>query len=752
MSDGTPSANRLAGENSPYLLLHRHNPVDWHPWGEVALARARAEDKPIFLSVGYSTCYWCHVMERESFSDLAIAGLMNREFVSIKVDREERPDLDEVYMVATQLLTGQGGWPNSVFLTPDLKPFFAGTYFPPADRHGHAGFPTVLNSLAEAWRTRRAEVLEQAEAVAEAMHQALDERGRPVPELPGPGAAEASLASLARRYDPAWGGFGGAPKFPTPSNLLLLLEFAGEREDAARMLAGTLEAMGRGGIYDQIGGGFHRYATDREWRVPHFEKMLYDNGLLLEVYARDWARTGDPERARIVRGIASFLAAEMTSPEGAFWSAIDAETGGREGAFYVWTRPELREALGEEDFGFLAPLLGFDGPPFFEAEHYVLHLPRLLVEQAERRRISYEALLAQVEPALGMLRESRERRRRPATDDKVLADWNGLAIGGLAVAGRLLGEPALVARAATAAEFVLAELRPGGGLLHHAWRAGRAAVPAFLPDYAFLVRGLLALEEATGAGSWLETAAALAEEQERRLADPRGGFFTAAEARDILVRSREVFDGALPAGNAIGALNALELARRTGDDRWLRCAKGVVRAFGWLVEQQPDAARMLTLAARGLEALEGKSRAAPTAAADLGAPALEDEARGKVRVSVTLSRPEEGGWSALACRFAVADGWHLGALPGQPEGSGPLEVRAAGCELEGLTVSAEKPAGVRGDGPDAMPAVLRLAGRVRAADDGGPARLMVYFQLCDDRRCLPPTTVEIPLSLSDGVT
>src|SRR5580693_4557073 len=408
MSEREAPANRLPAESSPYLLLHRRNPVDWYPWGTEAIERARREDKPIFLSVGSATCYWCHVMERESFSDPRIAALMNREFVNVKLDREERPDLDEIYMAATQILSGQGGWPNSLFLTPELKPYYAGTYFPPAERYGRPGFGSVLADLAAAWRDRRPEVEEQAEEMAGAMRRFLEERGRPAGAPAPPEAARQALASLARRFDREWGGFGGAPKFPTPSNLFLLHEMAlldsaegapaaasaggegsadGEAtsENAAgEMLRATLDQMARGGIYDQLGGGFHRYSTDREWKVPHFEKMLYDNGFLLELYAREHARTGDPEAARVARETAAFLRREMTSPEGALWSAIDAETHGHEGSYYVWSRAEIESVLGAEDAAFLAPLLGFAGPPFFEEDRYVLHLPAPLAAAAER--------------------------------------------------------------------------------------------------------------------------------------------------------------------------------------------------------------------------------------------------------------------------------------------------------------------------------------------------------------------------------
>ncbi|MCG8459112.1 MAG: thioredoxin domain-containing protein, partial [Holophagales bacterium] len=502
---GRARANRLEHELSPYLRLHAHNPVDWYPWGDEALARSRGEDKPIFLSVGYATCYWCHVMERESFADAGTARLMNEHFVNIKVDREERPELDEIYMAATQILTHQGGWPNSVFLTPDLRPFFAGTYFPPQDRHGRPSFKTVLLSMHHAWTERRDDVRAQAEELSKAMERMLEERGEPVERVPPPEVANRSVRTLIQRYDAEHGGFGDTPKFPTPANLLLLLDLAEDGDErAGDMLDHTLDRMARGGIYDQLAGGFHRYATDRQWKVPHFEKMLYDNGLLLEVYARDYARTGDEERRRIVLGTAQFLERELASSEGALWSAIDAEVAGKEGAYHVWTLGQIVDVLGEEETGFLAPILGFDGPPFFEGEHYVLHLPEPFADQAERRRTSTAELVRQVQASERRLLEAREKRPKPLVDDKVLTDWNGLAIAGLATAAAYLSDRHLLEQARRAARFLLRNLvvegtgSPGGatGSLRHCWRDGEARIPAFLSDYVFLVHGLLALHDA----------------------------------------------------------------------------------------------------------------------------------------------------------------------------------------------------------------------------------------------------------------
>ncbi len=741
--------NRLAGESSPYLLLHQHNPVDWYPWGEEAIERARREDKPIFLSVGYSTCYWCHVMERESFSSPETAELMNREFVNVKLDREERPDLDEVYMTATQILSGQGGWPNSVFLTPDLKPFYAGTYFPPDDRHGRPGFRHVLEDLAAAWGTRRREVEDQAEEMARAMRRYLEERAQPSAEPPGGAVALRALDSLARRFDREWGGFGGAPKFPTPSNLYLLLEFAGARPEAAEMLALTLDQMARGGIYDQLGGGFHRYATDREWKIPHFEKMLYDNGFLLELYAREHARTRDPQAARIVRQTADWIESEMTSPEGAFWSAIDAETHGHEGAFYVWTRDELLAALGEENFAFLAPLLGFAGPPFFEDNRYVLHLPERLEEVARRRRMALEDLLLEMSSGRVTLLFARGERERPLTDDKILADWNGMVIAGLAVAGKLLNEPSYLEMAARAADFILGTMRPAGGPLLHAWRNGHGRIAAYLGDYAFFVRGLLALHEATGEERWLRAAVDLTGEQVRRLRDSStGGFFVAGASPDLLFRSKDVFDGATPSGNAVAVLNLIDLARRTGDLGWRAEARMALCAFGAVIESHPDAVRMLALAVHRYhetgagpeeaEAEYGEARAARERGADAaGVSKLEHEAERIVASRLTWEGEGSDGWRPFRLVLDIAAGWHLQANPASEDYLVATELKGEGeCRLR-----VRYPEGERFPSRFSQQPIAVYTGRVEIAGEiSGTARFTLTYQPCDETRCLPPVT------------
>jgi uncharacterized protein YyaL (SSP411 family) len=751
------TTNRLAGESSPYLLLHAHNPVDWYPWGPEAIEKARREDKPIFLSVGYSTCYWCHVMERESFSDPETAAIMNREFVNIKLDREERPDVDEIYMAATQILTHRGGWPNSLFLTPDLRPYYAGTYFPPERRHGLEGFRSVLADLAGAWAHRRPEVLEQAEEMAHAMRHYLEERTQPAAMPPHPGAAIHSVEALAKRFDRRFGGFGDAPKFPTPSNLLLLLDVADAAgPEAGEMLAATLDAMARGGLYDQLGGGFHRYSTDREWRVPHFEKMLYDNGFLLEIYAREHARTGSPEAARVARQTADFLAREMTSPEGAFLSAIDAETDGDEGAFYVWTRQEIDAVLGEEDATFLAPLLGFAGAPFFEGGRYVLHLPERLAEAAEKRRSDPAELVAEVTGLEARLFAARARRERPATDDKVLADWNGTAITGMAVAGQLLGEPAYIERAARAADFLLSRLRPAGGPLGpllHAYRGGQAKVPALLADYVFLIRGLLALHQATpepDKARWLAAAVELAEEQVERLGDTTpegGGFYTAGESPDLLFRSKDILDGAMPSGNAVAAWNLVELWERTGDERWIAEARRTLTAFAPLVERAPDAVRTLALANRHYHRAVGGADALAAApmderASEAGQRQLEREEERVVVVRGALGEVEDG-FRPFRLTLEIAAGWHLNANPASESYLVATEVTAEGITLRDVHYPEPQPMAVAAvDHPLAgYGGTVEIEGEVSE----GAGRLLLTYQPCDATRCLPPVTQKLVL-------
>jgi uncharacterized protein len=737
-------ANRLARESSPYLLLHKDNPVDWYPWGEEAFERARAEEKPIFLSVGYSTCYWCHVMERESFSVPEIARQLNEGFVCVKVDREERPDVDEIYMAATQLITRSGGWPNSVFLTPDLAPFYAGTYFPPADARGRPGLPRVVQMLREAWLFRRAELLQQAEMVAQAMRQHLASPAERSAALPGPGAGRAVQEALAARFDPQWGGFGAAPKFPSPANLFFLLERAGD-EEARGMLLATLDGMARGGVADQLAGGFHRYSTDEAWLVPHFEKMLYDNASLARLYAEAAALAPGMGFDRVARSTLDFVLREMTGEEGGFLCAIDAETEGHEGAYYTWTGEELDRLLPGDEGRLFRAAYGLEGPPPFEGERYVLHLRAPLSELARAGGVDEAELWRRLEPGRRALLEARERRERPLTDDKVLADWNGLAIGAMARAGAVLPEPRYVAAAARAAAFVLSRLREAeGGTLLHAWRDGRAHVPAFLDDYAFLVEGLLELHGATGEARWLDEAARLAAEQEARLGDAAGGgWFAAGEDPRLPFRSKPAFDGAVASGNGVAALNGLALARATGEAAWAARAEAALLAFAGGLEQAPlahvtlaRAVERLLAAPRPATAVSRPSGATP--AVSSSSEALEEEAYDAAEIEGRLGSSDDDDWKPFRLEIAVRDGWHLNANP-----AGPGLVATAVDGVVGRLRGVRYPAGEAWDGGAGPVPVYR--GRVVVEGEierrgGGAAGVEVTYQACDEARCLPPVT------------
>jgi uncharacterized protein len=565
-------ANRLAAATSPYLLQHRDNPVDWYEWGPEALERARKEDRPILLSVGYSACHWCHVMERESFEDPRTAELMNQGFVCVKVDREERPDVDAVYMDAVQALTGRGGWPMTVFLTPDLKPFYAGTYFPPVDRHGLPGFPRLVATLAELWRTRRDDLLAEGEKVAAVVTSgaALAASDRPL----GEDLLAGAVAALERGFDAEWGGFSPAPKFPQPMLLELLLRChlrgqAGALEMAVR----TLDRMAAGGIHDQLGGGFHRYSTDGRWLVPHFEKMLYDNAQLALAYLHAHQVTGSAAYAGVVRSTLDYLLREMRHPDGGFYSAQDADSEGVEGRFFVWPYSELAERGLAEWFG-AEPQGNWEGVN-------VLWHPQ-----------GVEAALAsRPEPAaLHSLWEARERRPRPATDDKVLAGWNALAIRALAEAGRVLGEPRYVAAAEAAGRFVLGRMRRPDGRLVRSWREGRTGAYGFLDDHAGMALACLALWETTAGGQWIEAALEMGGMLPDLFGDPAGAYFqTASDAEVPLTRPRELFDNAVPAGNSLAAEVLIRLGLLTGDAQLEEAGVRALRGIRDLLERAPSA-------------------------------------------------------------------------------------------------------------------------------------------------------------------
>jgi uncharacterized protein YyaL (SSP411 family) len=608
---GTPHTNRLAGEKSPYLLQHAHNPVDWYPWGEEAFEKARREDKPIFLSIGYATCHWCHVMERESFEDEEVAALLNQEFVSIKVDREERPDIDGVYMTACQLTTGQGGWPLTVALTADKKPFFAGTYFPKQTRHGRIGMTDLLPRIAGLWKERREELIQSAESIVAGIREAEDPPSRPgIAEGIGTVGSEAgepslggetlrqSFEELEARFDRLQGGFAGPPKFPTPHQFLFLLRYHDRSGDprALEMVEKTLQSMRCGGIFDHVGFGFHRYSTDSRWLLPHFEKMLYDQALLAMAYTEAWQVTRRPDYRQTAEEILAYVLRDMTDSAGGFYSAEDADSEGREGKFYVWTVEELEEVLGEEDAAFVRRIYNLERRGNFADEatgertgENIPHLREAIAEETVRCR-------------LGELREKlfayREDRVHPLKDDKVLTDWNGLMIAAMAMAGRTFQVSEYTRAAGRAAEFLLETLRDGELGLLHRYRDGAVGIQATAADYAFLMWGLIELYQTTFESGLLGEALRLHDELVDRFWDEEsGGFFTAArDAFDLPVRQKEAYDGAIPSANAVAWYNTLRLSRLTGRPDLEDRAARQEAAFGRAVLRMPSAHTMWLVA------------------------------------------------------------------------------------------------------------------------------------------------------------
>ena len=615
--------NRLAKETSPYLLLHAHNPVDWFPWGEEALQKAKLENKPIFLSIGYSSCHWCHVMERESFVDLEIAKLLNDHFVCVKVDREERPDIDAIYMNALQIynqVTGNGrggGWPLSMFLTPDCKPFFGGTYFPArdGDRGAGTGFLTLVKRVQEFWSQQPDRIRTDAETLTKLIKTELDRRQVALEPLNTKLLVQV-LDALEEQYDPQHGGFGYAvaqpqrPKFPEPSNLLFLIDRlrdertpAADRERARTMLLGSLDGMARGGIRDHLGGGFHRYSVDRFWHIPHFEKMLYDNGQLATVYTEAYRLTERADYRRVVEELLAFVTREMTDTGGAFYSALDADSEDEEGRYYRWEKAEVDRLLTAPGRNLFAKVYGLNEEPNFEERYYVPQLHRPFAETAKELQLSDEQLEKQLAPLRKQLLEARAKRPRPLTDTKILTSWNGLMIRGFADAGRILQHPAYNANAKRAATFILENLRTSDGRLRRTYSHGQAKLNAYLDDYAFFVDGLLALYQATGEAQWLTAADELTAKQIELFWDEaRGGFFfTSDDHESLIARGVDPVDGAEPAGNSVSASNLLFLAKERKKPEYRTKAERTMQSVAGLMTSSPSAAtRMATVLAQSL--------------------------------------------------------------------------------------------------------------------------------------------------------
>ena len=731
--------NRLIHETSPYLLLHAHNPVEWYAWGDEAVERAKKENKLIFLSVGYSTCYWCHVMEREVFSNPEIAAVMNKDFINIKIDREERPDLDEIYMTATQLLIQRGGWPNSVFLTPDLKPFYAGTYFPPTDMPGRPGFPTILNAVHEAWVTREAEVIEAANQISDTIEMATSRGFTALTATPlDRSLITGALDYLRTTYSHAYGGFGRAPKFPSPANLEFLLSEYERRsglqtaptedESLLEMVTYTLDMMAYGGMYDQIGGGFHRYSVDAKWLVPHFEKMLYDNAQLAKVYLHVYQLTQEPRYRRIAEEIFSFIFREMTAPEGGFYAALDAETDAEEGKYYVWTADEIQKILGKKSAARFAGVYGVDKGPNFEGKS-VLYVPN---------GAAAEDALKEVESAREKLLTARFDREYPLLDTKIIVNWNGLMIDALAYGYQVLGEERYLIAASKAAQFILDTLKKPNGELCHAYTAGVVKQDVYLDDYTFFVRGLLGLYRATGEEQWLNSAKRLTDAMIQLFWDDKDGgfYYTKADAKHLIVRTKKPYDSAIPSGNAVAVANLLAF----GTD-YRGYAEETLQSFAKSMSQSPSSFMYMHFALNHyLTAGEEVGAATPSI----------------VSATAEVNAQNKGIYDVML-QLNIATGWHINANPAGQENLIPTTITVnTDTPLEIIDVAYPKGRSTRFEFSsetlnvyeERLTIPLQLKQKPNTKHDKNvPITLQLTYQLCNETECLLPQTLDIPLEV-----
>lgn len=703
-SEPNRPANRLIHETSPYLRQHAHNPVDWYPWGDEALTRAKTEGKPIFLSIGYSACHWCHVMEHESFEDPSIAALMNEHFINIKVDREERPDLDQIYMAAVQLITRRGGWPMSVFLTPDGKPFYGGTYWPPTSRMGMRGFREILLLMHDFWVNRRPEVVESSESLVGAIGRFTSPafEQTELDEVMLRRAEQELLSSLDRVH----GGFGGAPKFPHPMDLRVLLRTWKRFGNPAALEAVvlTLEKMAAGGIYDHLGGGFHRYSTDAHWLVPHFEKMLYDNAQLASVYTRAYVRTSQKNYRQVAEGTLDFLLRDMLDASGAFHSALDAESDGVEGKYYVWSPAEVATLLTESELKIAERVYGLDQKSPFEVGS-VLHLPKSIPDAAEALNLPVAELESKLDKIRSKLFTARQARPALLKDDKVLTSWNGMAIQALAEAGQAFGRHEYTDGAKRAATMLLEKLKSEDGKLLHMYRSGAAKGPAYLEDYAALVAGLLALHQSTEDLRWLTESRRLTDEMIQQCADPRGGFFINSIRHEVLIaRSKNAYDSVVPSGNSQAVRNLVRLAKLTGDNRYRDVARKTLEAFGSQFEQNPAGHAFMAiglaeyLAAFGtpeaganpLAALPMPGKPMPpapttpppvvseklTVFAQPTAEVAAEHPLVKIEAAIATEQFRPGAKCPVEVTLQIQEGWHINANPARPKFLKPTDLKA----------------------------------------------------------------------------
>ncbi|MBN1675637.1 MAG: thioredoxin domain-containing protein [Kiritimatiellae bacterium] len=659
--DPAVPANRLASEKSPYLLQHARNPVNWYPWDDAAFETARAQDKPIFLSIGYSTCHWCHVMEKESFEDAEVAALLNAAFVCVKVDREERPAVDHVYMQVCQALTGSGGWPLTIVMTPEREPFFAATYIPKHARFGRPGLLELLPRIAELWARERGRLVRAAGEIVAALQADRPAAGGPAP---GREALDAGFNDLARQFDNRYAGFGTAPKFPTAHNVLFLLRYWKRTGDtrALDMAERTLQAMRDGGVYDQLGFGFHRYATDEAWRMPHFEKMLYDQALLAEAYTEAWLATGTPVYRQTAEEIFEYVRRDMTDGAGGFYSAEDADSEGEEGRFYLWTADEMRRVLPADEFALAERVWGVrDQGNFRDPVHGGNRAFNILHRSASTRDTRGARPQAPVDRIRRKLLAHREKRSRPHKDDKILTDWNGLMIAALAKGSRAFGEPRYAERAAAAANFVLGNMRRPDGRLLHRYRDGQAAIEAHADDYAFLLHGLVELYQATFQTAHLKVALELAGDMLARFRDDKAGglFLTSADADPLFVRPKASYDSAIPAANSVAALVLLQLAHISGRPDLADEAESLIRSAVPGIERHPAGHTQMLVA---LDFAIGPAHELVIAGrpGDAGTDALLEAARGEYlpRTVILLRSPErdDAALAPFAAPLTADDG------------------------------------------------------------------------------------------------
>ncbi len=594
-TSGKEHQNQLAKESSPYLLQHANNPVDWYPWGDEAFKKAQEEDKPVLVSIGYATCHWCHVMAHESFEDEEIASLMNEVFVNIKVDREERPDIDNTYMLVCQMMTGSGGWPLNVFLTPDKKPFYAATYIPRQGRHGRPGMRELIPWISQLWENEREKIATSSDEIITAFQKSTSfESG----ERLSNNTLDEAYDQYKQQFDGTHGGFGTSPKFPSPHNLMLLLRYARQNtdSDALKMVAQTLTSMRRGGIFDHIGLGFHRYSTDQQWLLPHFEKMLYDQSMLMIAYTEAWQVTQNPLFKQTADEIAQYLNRKMRDENGGFYSAEDADSEGEEGKFYVWTTAEIRDLLGQAEAELAIEVFNLTEEGNYQDESTgrrtgknIPHLKKSLAELADERNMSEKQLAGELEDIRQKLLAERQKRVHPLLDDKILTDWNGLAMAALAKAGRTFGNEQYIEQAQDCWQFITSQMITDSGQLKHRYRNGDVAIDAHADDYAFLIWGLIELYHATFESTYLKKAVALQEQFVDHFWDQENGgfYFTSEDGEELLGRKKEVYDGAMPSSNSVAMMNLLRLGRLTGNTEWEQMADESNKLFSSDIKRAP---------------------------------------------------------------------------------------------------------------------------------------------------------------------